>query len=188
MRPPPPTLWSITDASVFNLNQPEGGLIQLHLAQALGTWESGMDVRKWYSRALAIHSFSSFGSDWVYCRATLFLLSQMDQIPKRKRRCHGIWWCLEASLEVQLVRSQSKIGKPKVWMRLEGGSRWFQKLIEWGQSWSKWLMDFEPELQTGHLWSRFNPLKPKTYLTGMLLYIHSHMKIRNFRGPLTIQI
>lgn len=31
-----------------------------------------------------------------------------------------VWRCREASLEVQLARSQSKIRSPKVWMRPKG--------------------------------------------------------------------
>jgi len=65
--------------------------------------------------------------DW---RATLFLLSQMDQIPKRKSRCHGIRWCQEVCLEVQLACSQSEIGKLKEEISPEGGQSRFQKLTE----------------------------------------------------------
>ena len=66
---------------------------------------SSRQMRRWIGcKKVVLKSFGNTilqqGSDWLNCRATLFMLSQMDQIPKRKSRCQGTRWCREASLEV----------------------------------------------------------------------------------------
>ena len=100
MRPPPLALCSITEVSVFNLNQPERGLIQLQLARAFGMWEREGVVRKWNSRALAIQSYSNRSRAEYIARPPYFCWSKWTKYRRGREGVMGyngvekqVWRC-----------------------------------------------------------------------------------------------